>query len=128
MNNTVHCIAPYRHPQAPDVWVFDDPRYDLEQEPFVGAANKSLDALDAELQAAGRLTIFFSTTPLPEANLTLSAASRTEHARTHGCSYHDGSREIWLCPAMMHYFPGDSAPETIHLRVQAGAPRRASGA
>lgn len=127
MNNTVHCIAPYRHPQAPDVWVFDDLRHGLEQEPFVGAANKSLDALDSKYHAGGNLTIFFSTAPLPEASLTLSATSRTEHARTHGCSYHDGNREIWLCPAMMHYFPGDSAPETIYLKAQAGRPLPCEG-
>jgi hypothetical protein len=121
--NTIHCIAPYRHPQAPDVWVFDDPKHGLDQEPFVGATNKSLDDLDAELQAGGKLTILFSASPLPDASLSLTAMSKTEHARTHGCSYHDGTREIWLCPAMMHYFPGDTAPDSIHLKVQAGSRR-----
>ena len=64
-NNTVHCIAPYRHPQSKSVWVFDDPRHGLEQEPFVGSANLPFDAVDAQLNAGGKLTAYFSTTPLP---------------------------------------------------------------
>ena len=126
-NNTVHCIAPYRHPQSKSVWVFDDPRHGLQQEPFVGSANLPFDAVDAQLNAGGKLTAYFSTTPLPKSNLTLTAAGKREGARSNGCTYsstgsagnYEGMQEIWLCPALMHYFSGDDAPEKIYARIEA---------
>lgn len=126
--NAVHCIVPYRHPQAPEVWVFDDERHGLDQEPFVGAANAALDSIESELGAHGKLVVMFSERPMPAPLRVLRAMSKTGAARTHGCSYHDGERELWLCPALMHYFAGDTAPETIYLTAQAGDTRQPAGA
>ena len=129
-NNAVHCIAPYRHPQCPSVWVFDDPRYELEQEPFVGSANYPFNDMNTQLNAGGKLIVYFSATPIPGANLTLTSVSKRHGARTHGCSYYgegtagtyDGLNEIWLCPALMHYFNEDLAPEKIYARFEAATP------
>jgi hypothetical protein len=43
--NTINVIAPYKHL---GMWVFDDPRVGLNQEPFVSGADTMIDRVVAE--------------------------------------------------------------------------------
>ena len=44
--NTVNVIAPYKHL---GMWVFDDPRVGLSQEPFVSGADAMIDRVVADI-------------------------------------------------------------------------------
>jgi hypothetical protein len=37
--NSINIITPYRNPDSPETWVFDDDARGLLREPFVGEAN-----------------------------------------------------------------------------------------
>ena len=48
------------------MWVFDDPRVGLVQEPFVAGADTMIDRVVADIPDAERgFTMIFSTTPFP---------------------------------------------------------------
>jgi hypothetical protein len=44
--NAINVIAPYRHH---GMWVFDDPRVGLIQEPFVAGADTMIDRVVADI-------------------------------------------------------------------------------
>ena len=61
--NAINVIAPYKHH---GMWVFDDPRVGLVQEPFVAGANTMIDRVVADLPDAERgFILIFSNTPFP---------------------------------------------------------------
>src|SRR5260370_36404356 len=61
--NAINIIAPYKHH---GMWVFDDPRVGLVQEPFVAGADTMIDRVVAELPDAEHgFTMIFSSTPFP---------------------------------------------------------------
>ena len=61
--NTINVIAPYKHQ---GMWVFDDPRVGLVQEPFVAGADTIIDRVVADIPDAERgFTLVFSSTPFP---------------------------------------------------------------
>ncbi len=61
--NAINVIAPYKHH---GMWVFDDPRVGLVQEPFVAGADTMIDRVVAELPDAEHgFTMIFSSTPFP---------------------------------------------------------------
>lgn len=61
--NAVHVIFPYRHPEDRTLWVFDDARFGLVQEPFVFGASEAIERLAAEkLGAVDRVKVIFSAT------------------------------------------------------------------
>jgi hypothetical protein len=118
--NAVHVIFPYRHPQDQTLWVFDDPRFGLREEAFVFGASEAIERLVAEkLGGADKLKVIFSTTPLPDADRVLQRVGDGLAPEANGCRYHDGTAELWLCPAMTHYLPGGVAPERIFVKVGA---------
>ena len=47
--NTINVIAPYKHL---GMWVFDDPRVGLNQEPFVSGADAMIDRVVADIPNA----------------------------------------------------------------------------
>ena len=98
-------------------WVFDEPRFNLLNEPFINGANDTLDDLDEKHQANGKLRLQLSDQPMKDYDVQLKSISKREYFRTHGCSYHDGKRELWLFPSTMQYFSGECAPETIYWKV-----------
>ena len=56
--NAINVIAPYKHH---GMWVFDDPRVGLVQEPFVAGADTMMDCLVADIPGAARgFTLIFS--------------------------------------------------------------------
>jgi hypothetical protein len=62
--NAINVIAPYKHH---DMWVFDDPRVGLLQEPFVAGADTMIDRVAADIpDAAHGFVLGFSATPFPD--------------------------------------------------------------
>lgn len=84
--NSLFVIAPYDYE---GLWVFDDGRVGLRQEPFVGGADTMIDAMVADI-------------PEKSGNIY-----RSEELGMEG----------WLCPALFKYF--ESAPAALYLRVEA---------
>lgn len=121
--NVLNIILPYRLPDAPDVWVFDDDSRGLLREPFVGQANELLSYADRKLQSDGRLIVFFREgISLPEASHCVKASLRlieaTDNAgTTYSATLDDGTvfRNVWLCPAFLKFF--DVAPRQFDAMV-----------
>ena len=115
-NNAVHCVFPYRHAQDRTTWVFDDARFGVSEEPFILGASEAIHRVVArKFPNADRLKVIFAATPIPSADVVLRRVWNGENAALHGCNYHDGVAEFWLCPAMMRYFAGAVAPEKIYV-------------
>lgn len=110
--NQINVIAPYKHLS---MWVFDDPRVGLSQEPFVGGADTMIDRMTAGVpDAENGFTMIFSAQPFPGHQL------RLELRRPEGSGHVYGSPDLgmegWLCPALLRYF--DSAPSEIYVEVR----------
>jgi hypothetical protein len=61
--NAINVISPYRHH---GMWVFDDVRVGLVQEPFVSAADTWIDRVVADIPSAEKgFMLIFSSTPFP---------------------------------------------------------------
>lgn len=120
--NAMLVIHPYRHE---GMWVFDDAKAGLVQEPFVSGADLIIDRLVADVPDAARgFTLLFSANPFPGYQAELEWR-REEHG---GNWYHCRAlgMEGWLCPALFHYF--DAAPPRIYVQCKARAARSGSAA
>src|SRR6266446_6798689 len=61
--NAINVISPYRHL---GMWVFDDPRVGLTQEPFVAGADTMIDRAVAGIPNAKQgFTLIFAASPIP---------------------------------------------------------------
>ena len=61
--NAINVISPYKHH---GMWVFDDARVGLVQEPFVSGADTWIDRVVADIpNAENGFTLIFSSTPFP---------------------------------------------------------------
>lgn len=115
MNNSIHAIRPYR---KNGLWVFDDDRVGLREEPFVDSADTMIDTVLREqgiTDADDGFTLLFAATAFP-------GSTELEWVRPE----HDGNvyrrvehgDEAWLCPALMLYF-GDPPPN-LYFHVKPG--------
>ena len=99
--NSLYVIAPYRHL---GMWVFDDPRVGLVQEPFVGGADAILDQITREIaDAENGFRLVFSAQPFP--GYILHLVWRREELGGNIYYSVDLDMEGWLCPALLKYFP-----------------------
>jgi hypothetical protein len=110
--NQINVIAPYKHL---GMWVFDDPRVGLIQEPFVSGADTMIDRAVAHIPGAeDGFIMIFSTSPFPGHQFQL------EWRRGDGSGNWYYSRELdlegWLCPALFRYFV--EAPRNIYVQVK----------
>lgn len=97
-NNTVNVIYPYRSKEG--IWAFDDEDINIFGEVFVGDINTMIDMFS---EGKEKLTIFISSSPIP--NFTLSL-SRIKDSDVEGMYLLDGTDiEGWLCPCLLNYFP-----------------------
>jgi hypothetical protein len=111
--NTINVIAPYKYL---GMWVFDDPRVGLIQEPFVSGADTMIDRAVAEIRdAEGGFVMVFSGSAFPGYNFRLDW--RREDSSGNWYFSPDFGMEGWLCPALFKYFA--SAPEHIYVQVKA---------
>jgi hypothetical protein len=110
--NEINVIAPYKYL---GLWVFDDPKVGLVQEPFVGGADTILDNLVSHIPNADKgFAMVFSAKPFP------GHQYRFEWLRPEGSGniYHsaDLNLEGWLCPALLRYF--DGPPQELFVQVK----------
>ena len=110
--NAIHVIAPYRHH---GMWVFDDDRVGLHQEPFVSGADDWISRVVADMPDAERgFAMVFSAQPFPGAQF------RMERRRLDmgGAWYWSPQLQMegWLCSALFRYFA--EAPAELHVQVK----------
>ena len=110
--NSINVIAPYKYL---DMWVFDDPRVGLVQEPFVSGADTMIDRVVKDIpNAAEGFVLIFSSTPFPASHVHLKW-SRAESGGNWYCST-ELDAEGWLCPALFRYF--EQAPKDLYIQVK----------
>ncbi len=111
--NSINVISPYK---AHGMWVFDDPRVGLVQEPFVSGADTMLDRITADLPNADRgFTLIFSAVPFPGHQYKLDW--RRTDAEGNWYYSKDPDLEGWLCPALLLYF--NEAPKSLYVQLKA---------
>lgn len=111
--NALNVIAPYKHL---DMWVFDDARVGLVQEPFVSGADTMIDHVVRDIpNAENGFKMIFSATRFPGAQLTL----QWRRGENDGNWYYSPELDMegWLCPALFRYFA--EAPKEIFVQVKA---------
>jgi hypothetical protein len=110
--NTINVIAPYKYL---GMWVFDDERVGLVQEPFVGGADVIIDrTVEGIPNAEAGFIMLFSAAPFPGHQFCLSwrradGGGNYYYSEAHGL-------EGWLCPALLKYF--DTAPGRLYFQVK----------
>jgi len=129
--NAINQISLYRTPSDPTLWCFDDARFGLVQELLLHEASAFVSAVVGE--KCKRADLIFSTVRIPAANFIFKRTWPGERVREGGCEYlarypilkdpSDPNQKIiemeavWLCPAMMFYFSGETAPEFIYGQI-----------
>jgi hypothetical protein len=112
--NTINVVAPYKHL---GMWVFDDPRVGLNQEPFVAGADAMIDRVVVDIPNAEHgFTLIFAATPFPGHQYRLDWVRADEDGGNWYRSA-DLDMEGWLCPALFRYF--DRAPKQLYAQVKA---------
>lgn len=98
------------------IWVFDDERVGLLQEPFVSGADSILDLLTADIPGAAEgFRLIFSPQPFPG-----YSARFTWDREEFGGNWYiwpERSVEGWLCPALFKYF--ETAPPELYAQASA---------
>ena len=111
--NAITAIFPYKHH---GLWVFDDARTGLEQEPFVAGADTLIDRalVRKGIQGDHGFRLLFSAGEFPGCDLEL----RWVREGDGGNWYHadDFDHDAWLCPALLKYF--DSAPTRLYVKLE----------
>jgi hypothetical protein len=111
--NAILVIHPYKYE---GLWVFDDPKVGLVQEPFVAGADTMIDRMVEGIpDADDGVTMLFSARPFPGCQHEFFWR-REEHGGNWYASAEFGL-EGWLCPALFKYF--EQAPERIFVQVKA---------
>jgi hypothetical protein len=108
--NVIHAIHPYKEQ---GLWVFDDEKVGLVQEPFVAGADVIIDRMVAGLEHPERgFTLLFSAGPFPG----YQAAFDWRRSEMGGHWYYSPEldAEGWLCPALLRYF--ETAPRRLYAR------------
>ena len=110
--NSLLVIHPYK---IEGVWVFDDPKVGLVQEPFIAGADTMIDRMVEGIPGAEKgVTLLFSGQPFP-GHQHVFEWRREEHGGNWYASPQFGI-EGWLCPALFKYF--ERAPERIFVQVK----------
>lgn len=110
--NTLIAIYPYK---SEGLWVFDDPKVGLVQEPFISGADVIIDRMTLHIaDAAMGFRLLFSATPFP--GFMAQFHWRREEMGGNWYYSRDLSIEGWLCPALFKYF--DVAPQTIYAKFE----------
>jgi hypothetical protein len=98
--NTINVIAPYKHLE---MWVFDDARVGLVQEPFVSGADTIIDYAVRDIPGAeAGFILVFSGGPFPGYQIRLDWRRAQMDGNWYYCEAFD--LEGWLCPALLKYF------------------------
>jgi hypothetical protein len=112
-SNAIVAIHPYRHE---GLWVFDDERVGLIQEPFVSGADDIIDQMVRSIpNAASGFTLLFSAAPFPGYQVVFEW--RRQELGGNWYYSPDLDAEGWLCPALLRYF--EIAPKRIYAQFRA---------
>jgi hypothetical protein len=110
--NSLNVIAPYKHL---GMWVFDDPRVGLSQEPFVSGVDSMVDRVVADIPNAERgFVMVFSESEFPGYQVRLDW--RRQEGGGNWYFSPQLNMEGWLCPALLKYFA--EAPKTLYVQVK----------
>jgi hypothetical protein len=110
--NSIMVIQPYRHQ---GMWVFDDDKVGLVQEPFISGADTIIDRMVANIPNAEEgINLVFSAAPFPGHQVKFEWR-REEYG---GNWYYtpELSIEGWLCPALFKYF--ETTPQEIFVQFK----------
>ena len=111
--NALNIIHPYKYED--EIWVFDDAKKELIQEPFVFGADEIIEKYVASFKApeAG-FSLLFSANPFPNFDVHVV----WKRADMSGNWYYDDSLDMegWLCPALLKYF--DEPPKDIYAQFR----------
>lgn len=111
--NALTIIKPYKYL---DMWVFDDEKVGLVQEPFVSGADDIIEKMVKEIPNAEQgFIMIFSATPFPGHQLVLEW--RREEMQGNWYYAADLDQEGWLCPALFKYF--EQAPKKLYAQFKA---------
>jgi hypothetical protein len=111
-SNSIFVIHPYKYL---GLWVFDDEKVDLIQEPFISGADDIIEKVVSTIpDASDGFTLLFSASPFPGYQVKFEWR-RPEHG---GNWYYAEvlDMEGWLCPALFKYF--DEAPALIYAQFK----------
>jgi len=110
--NAIMVIHPYMYE---GVWVFDDEKVGLVQEPFVSGADGIIDMVVEDIENAQEgFTLLFSVMPFPGYMLELER--QREESGGHWYLSKKLNKEGWLCPALFKYF--DAAPDILFAQFK----------
>ena len=111
--NAIFVIKPY---QYLTLWVFDDKKVGLIQEPFVSGADEIIDLMVVDIVGAKEgFILMFSETPFPGYQIDFRWLREDGGGNWYYVSTLD--KEGWLCPALYRYF--ENAPKNIYAQFKA---------
>lgn len=109
--NSILVIAPYRYEGT---WVFDDDRFGLVREPFVGGVPEMIDHLVADIPDAEKgFRLTFSAQPFPEFEKKLTWVRGDGVGNYY--KLNDPPMEGWICPALFKYY--EKPPQEIYVKA-----------
>ena len=98
------------------MWVFDDEKVDLIQEPFVSGADDIIEMMVKDIpDAENGFILLFSSTTFPGHQAVFEW--RREDQGGNWYYLNELDMEGWLCPALFKYF--DKTPEYIYVQFKA---------
>lgn len=110
--NSIFVIKPYKYLT---MWVFDDEKVDLVQEPFVAGADEIIDLMVKDiLGAEDGFVLLFSIVQFPDYDLELEWVREDGGGNWYYVSALE--KEGWLCPALFKYF--EKAPKKLYAQFK----------
>ena len=111
--NAINVIQPYKYLT---MWVFDDEKVGLVQEPFVSGADEIIEKMVENIpDAENGFILLFSSSPFPGHQAKFEW--RREDQGGNWYYFKELDMEGWLCPALFKYF--ESAPQNIYAQFKA---------
>jgi len=109
--NAILVIAPYRWNGT---WVFDDERFGLVREPFVGGVPEMIDILVADIPDADKgFRLTFASIPFPDYEKKLTWLRGDAQGNVYKLD--EPPMEGWLCPALFQYY--GKAPSELYVKA-----------
>lgn len=110
--NAINVIQPYKYLT---MWVFDDERVGLVQEPFVSGADDIIEKMVANIpDAKNGFILLFSSGPFHGHQVEFEWRREDQGGNWYYLKELD--MEGWLCPALFKYF--ETAPKTIYAQFK----------
>lgn len=110
--NSLFAIHPYRFE---GLWVFDDAKVGLVQEPFVSGADIVIDKMVVDIpNAESGFTLLFSAGPFPGYQIEFEWRREEMGGNWYYSSTLDA--EGWLCPALFKYF--EETPQRLYAQFK----------